>query len=228
MSETLAIRGEGLGKVYRHFRVFQGIHLEVRPGECYALFGPNGAGKTTLLKILATVHSPTEGRFWIAGWEGLRQRDQARAHLLFVGHGIHLYEDLTALENLQFFLGLRGIRLEERVLRKALDRVGIGPFAHFPVRQFSAGMKKRLSLCRAILVRPSVLILDEPYSSLDARGIRMWNGFLREFTGKGGAVLMTVHDPHHPQEVVHRAGLLQGGRLREIPLSVLQTSHELF
>ena len=223
-----AIRGIQLSKAYRHFQVLKEISFELAPGECYAMFGPNGAGKTTLLKVLATLQRPSSGRFEVMGHDGVRERNRVREVLLLLAHGSYLYNDLDAVENIRFAMALRGISPTGREIKIALDRVGIGAFADFKIRYFSEGMKKRLSIAKAMLARPKVLLLDEPYSSLDERGMKMVNHYIRESTLQGAAVMMTSHNRVQSAEVAGRAGVLHQGRLREMAVSDLVAAHELF
>ncbi|HEY4484877.1 MAG TPA: heme ABC exporter ATP-binding protein CcmA [Nitrospiria bacterium] len=223
-----AIRVEQLGKSFRHFQVLKNVSFEVEAGKCCGLFGPNGAGKTTLLKILATLERPSAGRFEMMGYDGVRDRNRVREAMLMLAHGSYLYNDLDATENLRFALALRGLSSGDRDLKLALDRVGIGAFADFKIRTFSEGMKKRLSIAKAMLIRPRVLLMDEPYSSLDERGMKLMNLFIRENTDRGAAVLMTSHNRLQAAEVASQAGVLHQGVLRPITVKDLVSTHELF
>ena len=207
----IAISGQEISKTYGYYQVLREVNLEVGCGECYALFGPNGAGKTTLLRILATLQRPTTGRFEILGRDGLKERDTVRATLLLLAHGCHLYEDLNAWENVQFALALRGLSLAQRQVKAVLDRVAIGAFADMKVRFFSAGMKKRLALAKAMLAQPKVLLLDEPFSTLDKAGIEILKQFILETLARGGGVLMATHNQEKAAEVAKRAGVLSHG-----------------
>jgi len=222
------IRGIQLSQSYRHYQVLKDVSFEVAPGECYALFGPNGAGKTTLLKILATLQKPSAGRFEMMGFDGLQNRNRVREILLMIAHGSYHYSELDAVENIRFALGLRGLAPTALEVKTVLDRVGIGAFSEFKIRYFSEGMKKRLSIAKAMLIRPKVILMDEPYSALDERGMKIMNQFIRESTGQGAAVLMTSHNRVQSAEVAGKAGVLLQGVLREIAVSDLVASHELF
>lgn len=216
-----AVRAVELAKSYGHFRVFEQVSFELAAGECLALFGPNGAGKTTLLRILATLSRPSAGHFQINGKDGVREKDAVRASLLLLAHGSYLYDELDAIENLRFALALRCAAPAEREIKSALDRVGLGAFAELKTRYYSAGMKKRLTLAKSILIHPTVLLMDEPYTSLDESGMALVNDYLHSLTKEGAAVLMTTHDRARSAEVAHRAGVLDKGRLREVPLAHL-------
>lgn len=219
----IAIRGWDLGKSYGHYRVFEGLSFEVAAGECYALFGPNGAGKTTLLRILATLYRPSAGRFEIVGRDGIAEKEAARAALLFLAHGSYLYDELNAAENLRFALALRSVTPTHRQIKSALDRVSIGAFGDLKVRYYSAGMKKRLSIAKAMLVQPQVLLLDEPYTSLDESGMSLMNRYITDSLKEGAAVLMTTHDRVRSAEVAHRLGVLDKGQLRQFTVDELNS-----
>jgi len=225
---VVAIRGIALSKSFRHFQVLKEISIEIQAGECYALFGPNGAGKTTLLRIFATLHRPTAGRFEILGIDGKQDRVKVRALIYLIGHGSYLYDDLSVKENIQFATGIRGWNPTDLEIKKALDQVGIGRFAHLRSRYLSAGMKKRLSIAKALLIRPKVLFLDEGYASLDERGTAMINDCIRTFTQEGTAVLMTSHERSKTAEVAHRVGILNRSTLKEITVKEMVEADALF
>jgi heme exporter protein A len=222
ISRVSAVRVVDLAKAHGHYRVFEQVSFELMPGECLALFGPNGAGKTTLIRVLATLSRPSAGRFEIEGRDGVRDKDAVRASLLLLAHGSHLYDELNGIENLRFALALRNLSPTDREIKLALDRVGIGAFGDLKTRYYSAGMKKRLTIAKSMLVRPKVLLLDEPYTSLDEAGVALVNEYLRAVTADGSAVLMTTHDRARSAEVAHRAGVLDKGRLREVPVERLR------
>lgn len=223
----MAIRSVQLGKSYHYYQVLKEVSFEVAEGECYALLGPNGAGKTTLLKVLATLQRPTLGRFEVLGYDGVQERMKVRALLHLVGHGSYLYDELNAVENIRFAMALYGKTPADREIKLALDRVGIGAFADLRTRAYSMGMKKRLAVAKAILLRPKVLLLDEPYASLDENGMKMVNQFIHELTQQGGAVLFTTHDRLRSAEVAHRAGVLNRGELQEIAVRDLASGRQV-
>ena len=188
-----AIACHGLSHSYGHYQVLQNINLTIQEGECFALFGPNGAGKTTLLTILATLQRPNAGHYEILGLDGLKEQEVIRANLIFLAHGTHLYDELNAKENLAFSLALRGQHPTPRDLKCALDRVAIGAFADMKVRNYSAGMKKRLVLAKAMLAKPRILLLDEPFAALDTAGTEI----MREYI-PGTDVRKERNAPVHP------------------------------
>jgi len=222
----VSLLGIKVSHTYRFFKALKEVSLALQQGECYALFGPNGAGKTTLMKIFATLLRPTCGTVAIMGKDSVQDREAARQALYFIGHGSFLYDDLTTLENIKFTIGLRGGLPTLGEMKIALDRVGIGPYTSQKIRTLSAGMQKRLSLAKAILAKPTLLLLDEPYASLDEKGIDMMNEAIFDFLKKGSSVLISSHDRVKTAEVAHRAGILHNKGLKEIPVTELV--HALF
>ena len=219
---------EHLSKEYQHAAVLRDVTLSVNAGECYALFGANGAGKTTLLRILATLQRPSGGRFFLGGADGVAQRDTARQLFSMIAHGSHHYDELTALENLYFSIRLHGAEPDEDACRAVLERVGLGDFAVSRVRVFSSGMEKRLAFARAMLLRPAILFLDEPYAALDESGMALVNRFLAEHSARGGATLMTSHNRAMTAQVAHRIGVMEGGRENEMSVAEMRRRDELF
>lgn len=218
-----AIQVDDLSKSYGFYHIFEEVSFTLKPGTCFALFGPNGAGKTTLLRVLATLQAPSAGQFTIFGQDGVAQKDDVRAILLFLAHGSHLYDELSATENLKFSLALRGQAPEPPQLKRALDQTGIGAYGNLKIRQFSAGMKKRLALTKAILAEPQLLLLDEPYNALDDGGVVITNQLIQDTMKRSGAVIMTTHDRTKAAHIATEGGILQAGRLTLLSPEQLHT-----
>ena len=224
----MSIQGIELSKSYHHYQVLKQVSFDIKEGTCYALFGPNGAGKTTLLRILATLTRPSSGEFVMSGFQGIKEKSAIRENLFLISHGSYLYDDLSVVENIRFAIQIRGGNPSGHEIKSALDRVGIGPFSKLKSRFISAGMKKRLSIAKAILARPRILLLDEGYSSLDERGVGILNQCIREFNKEGVTIFMTTHERVKTAEVAHQAGVLLGGVLNEILVKELLGTHALF
>jgi len=203
----------GLRKTFGSHRVLDGLDLDVHAGEAVAMLGANGAGKTTLLKILATLIRPTRGTAAVAGHDCVRDAEGARPHIGLVAHGSYVYEDLTALENLRFWTTLSGLSPAPAALAGALASVELERAADERVRTFSAGMKRRLSLARFVLARPSVLLLDEPFAGLDQRAKKWLEEHLASFKASGGAILMATHSFGRELVVADRLAILAGGAI---------------
>src|SRR5262245_23297101 len=166
---TWIIEAENLQNTFAWAPVLQGISCRIGGGEVVGIFGPNGAGKTTFLRLLATLLQPSGGTLRLFGQAP--HEPAARRRLGFLGHESFLYPDLTPIENLTFYGRAYGLsQLEERITR-ALEQIGLHDWGNTPVRTFSRGMEQRLALARALLHEPDLLLLDEPYTGLDSRGV---------------------------------------------------------
>ncbi len=211
------IRLRGVVKQYGLNPVLRGVDLAVEQGEFVTLVGPNGAGKSTLMGIVATLLQPTAGEARVGGWLLPQQADRVRRHIGLVSHNSLLYRDLTATENLAFFAKL--YRLPDAAARidAALRKVGLFARQRDPVGTFSRGMVQRLTIARATLHEPDVLLLDEPYTGLDQEATRLLDDLLREETARGRTILMITHDLGHGLGLADRLAILYGGRVaREV------------
>lgn len=215
-----AIETRNLTKRYGYRQVLSGVDLCVKPGEFLVLFGPNGAGKSTLIRILCTLMKPSGGRAKVAGYDVTDDPDGVRANVGLIGHSTYLYEDLTALENLRFYLHMHGADAVDPRINEALKVTGLERVMHHRVRTFSTGMKKRLCIAKVVAYSPRVLFLDEPYSSLDEEGIRMLNRFLLTLKTEGCTVFMVTHHREQGLATGDRALYLDAGRLRTEPLAM--------
>lgn len=213
------IRAEGLWYRAGHQAVLAGVSLHVRPGEVVGLVGLNGAGKSTLIRILALLLRPEAGSVRIEDRDAREDGADLRRRLGVVLHEPLLYAALTAAENLEFYGRLYGLCRAQTLCRAAalLEQVGLRAHAHQPVSRFSHGMRQRLTLARALLHDPPVLLLDEPFTGLDSEGAEMLRGLLREHRDRGGAALVVTHDPAELEGLACRWLTLRGGRLAEGP-----------
>ncbi len=224
MAADPLIRVTGLRKTFGNHRVLDGLDLDVRVGEAVAVLGANGAGKTTLLKVLATLVRPTRGTAIVAGHDCARDPERVRREIGLVAHGSYVYEDLTASENLTFWVTLAGLRPSAAALAGALATVELDRVADERVRTFSAGMKRRLSLARFVLVRPRVLLLDEPFAGLDQRAKKWLEEHLASFKAGGGSIVMATHSFGRELAVADRIAILVGGAIAlDTPRGALST-----
>jgi len=211
------IRLHALVKQYGLNPVLRGVDLHVGQGEFVTLVGPNGAGKSTLLGIVATLLRPTSGEVRVGGWSLPHQADRVRRHIGLVSHHSLLYRDMTAAENLTFFAKLYRLdRSEERVM-EALRKVGLFARQRDPVGTFSRGMVQRLTIARATLHEPDVLLLDEPYTGLDPEASHLLDALLQEESARGRTILMITHDLGHGLGLADRLVILYRGQIaREV------------
>ena len=207
------IKIEGLIKNYGTNPVLRGVNLHVRQGEFVTLVGPNGAGKSTLLRIVATLLSPSSGSVTIGGWPIHSHAANVRRHIGLVSHQPLLYGDLTAAENLEFYGRLYQLdNREERVIQ-ALRTVGLAARQRDPVRSFSRGMLQRLTLARATLHEPDILLFDEPYTGLDQDATHLLDSLLLQEAQKGRTILMITHDLDRGLNLCHRIAILNRGTI---------------
>jgi len=213
MSDTLALQAEDVRKTFGHFTALAGVTLEVRRGEFLALFGRNGAGKTTFLKIAATLIRHTHGKLRIHGVDIGEEPEQARRHIGFLSHNTYLYRDLTPVENLRFFAKLYGIHDAENRIQALLDRVGLRRRLSDPVRTFSRGLHQRVGIARVMLHDPGLILLDEPYTGLDANAVDVLNQMLDESRAAGKTVVLTTHDMEQGLRGATRAAIIDRGKV---------------
>jgi ABC-2 type transport system ATP-binding protein len=182
-----------------------GVDLEVRAGEIHALLGPNGAGKTTLIRVLAGLVDPSSGTVELSGGVGLVPSGDRTFYLRING-----------LENLVFFARLQGLRL--RAARKraleVLEDVGLTEAARIPVGKYSHGMQKRLSVARALLVDPSVLLVDEATHDLDPEGARQIRGLIASLAARGAAILWTTQRVEEIRDFADVVTFIHRGEVR--------------
>jgi heme exporter protein A len=165
------------------------------------------------LRILATLARPTSGTVCIAGLDVARTGAGVRRKIGFLSHHTLLYDDLTAEQNLDFYARLYGLDDSPARIVALLERVGLATWRHDLVRTFSRGMQQRLALARAVLHRPLVLLLDEPYTGLDSEATLALSGMLIELAGEGATILLTTHDLERGLAVGRRILVLARGRV---------------
>jgi len=219
------LRGEGVAKRFGRVTALRGIDFEIEPGEAVAILGANGAGKSTLLRIFAGLSRPSEGRFEAIREVGLAEReggangsaDLARPDLRgavgYVGHATLLYGELTARENLAFAARLQGADASPARLDGLLAELGLQDFSSRRTGTFSRGMAQRLAIARAIVHEPSVLLLDEPFTGLDAGSAERLSSQLSGLRARGRTLIVVTHDPQRGVELADRALVLDRGLL---------------
>jgi len=207
------IQIDGLTKLYGTQPALRGVCLAVPAGSILTVLGPNGSGKTTLVRLLATLTRPSAGRGTIGGHDLVRERDEVRRLIALVAHETHLYDDLTAVENLAFASVLGGAPVHGPRLRDVLARVGLEAHADTRVRALSSGMRRRVALARAMLRAPRVLLLDEPFAGLDGDGTKRLDDFLHGFRETGGAAVVVTHSLGRALAVADEVVVLSAGRL---------------
>lgn len=207
---------QALEKHFGYRKIIHQLNLQLHPGEGVLLLGPNGAGKTTLMRILSGLLRADSGKviFWGTDVSKQESIDRAKRGTLF--HQTHLYDAMTAEENLAFFCSLYQLGVDKQQIRKILKEVELEKTGDLPVRFFSTGMRKRVGLARLLLQKPELLLLDEPYSGLDFNTVDFFNQFLTGFKQNGGMLLMASHQIEQSLPVTDRILELYQGAVRDI------------
>lgn len=209
-SGSPAVSLQGVTRVFGVVPAVVRASLLVERGEVLLVRGPNGAGKSTLLRMLATAISPTYGSGSVLGFDLALEKQEIRRRTELMGHRTRLYEDLTAAENLRFACALHG--LDPAGVPEALERVGLTDAASERVGAFSQGMRQRVAVARALLRRPELLLLDEPYAGLDAGAKDVVDGAIRAAADEGRTVVLATHDPTRGT-LARRTVHMDGGRI---------------
>lgn len=209
-----AVRVQGLEKSFGDWPVLWDLDMTLEWGELLVLFGPNGSGKTTLLKILSTQIRPDAGDISIAGFDLTRQASQVRRRVGVVGHNTFLHNDFTCLENLVYYGRLFRLEAPAKRAMDVLAQVGLEDRAGHRVRNLSNGMQRRVSIARALLHNPRLLLLDEPEVGLDASSVAMLGDLIAQWTGSGRSVLMTTHNLAMVDSWPSRRGHMASGKVR--------------
>jgi heme exporter protein A len=205
-----AVELRGVGKVYGRQRALGGVDLRLAAGQATALLGPNGAGKSTLVGILSTLVQPSSGE---ASYGGRAADAEVRGAIGLLSHESLVYGDLSGRENVRFFARLYGVAEADRASDALIDRVGLAAAADRPTRTYSRGMLQRVSLARALVHRPQLLLLDEPFTGLDRAGVELLQRLLAEERARGAILVVVSHDLAALVGLIDRVAVLERGRL---------------
>lgn len=206
-----AVAAQGVWKFYGDYPALREISFDVPAGRCLALLGRNGAGKTTLLRILAGLSRASKGRVTLSGNDAATSGSRSRIGIL--GHGIAVYDELSAMENLLLFARLYGLPRPAETALAWLEKTGLERVKSALVREFSRGMRQRLAVARALLHDPAVLLLDEPFTALDDRAITLLQTLLVEARNAGRTIIMSTHQLREALELATDVALINRGRL---------------
>jgi heme exporter protein A len=205
-----------LARLFAGSPALAGVSLRVEAGRAVGLLGPNGAGKTTLLRILATAIRPSYGSGAVDGYDLGRDAALVRERIAYLSHATGLYEDLTGRENLRFAASMLATDDAATRVERALADIGLRERAADRVRDYSAGMRKRLALGRVLLGRPSLVLLDEPYAALDAEGMALVDQLLAAWREVGVTVLVASHTTERIAPMLDGSLLLDRGLVAEV------------
>ena len=207
------IEGINLSKTYGKKNVLRDISVRIPKGEFVAVLGPNGAGKSTLLKILALISKPDSGQVKIGEQTLVNIKGESKRNIGIISHSSFLYPELTAYENLQFYGRLYGIDHLEAQIIAVIKKVGLLLALNEPVYTFSRGMLQRLSIARALIHNPEIILLDEPFTGLDQQGISLLQDVLKDLKSSFKTILMVTHSFEYGMDDVDRILIVNRGQL---------------
>lgn len=209
---------KGLTKKFGDFTAVDGLSLSIETGEFFGLLGPNGAGKTTTISMLSTVLLPTEGEIFIDGVKLTRGASEQKRKLAVITQEYSMRQDMTMNEVMEYqgrlyYMPLKDIRRKSEEL---LEFAGLSEFRRRTVRHLSGGMKRKLMICRALLIEPEILLLDEPTAGMDALSRRqMWN-LLKQVNDREMTILLTTHYIEEAEALCDRVAMINRGKLQKL------------
>ena len=221
----VAVHLDGLRRTFGSIHALDNLDLKMEPGELIALLGPSGCGKTTALRVLAGLEEADSGRV-VVGGKDVTALPANKRDMGMVFQAYSLFPHLTALENVEFGLKLRGRRRTPGRAAQMLDLVGLDKFTGRYPHQLSGGQQQRVALARALAIEPTVLLLDEPLSALDAKvRVQLRDEIRRIQTEVGTTTLFVTHDQEEALALADRVGVMRAGRLEQLaaPADIYRT-----
>lgn len=205
-----AVVAENVVKQFGRFAALRGVTAQFATNKLFVIVGDNGAGKTTLLRTIAGLAPPTRGRISVLGANDIKK---VRAQIGYMAHPSLLYDEMTGMENLRYFAGLYGV-VEARC-REAIELVKLDPDLKRPVGHYSQGMRQRMSLARAILNDPELLLLDEPFSNVDSRSAQEMVSLLAGMRERGKTLIVVTHQPSLISAIANEFVSMESGKIAE-------------
>ncbi|MDQ6695099.1 MAG: ABC transporter ATP-binding protein [Chloroflexota bacterium] len=211
-----AIVAEGLGRQFGDRWAVRDLSFQVEEGEVFGLLGPNGAGKTTTMRMMTCLIAPSEGTAHICGYDIVRQRTEVRRSVGLLTESPGLYESLSAYANLEFYSKLYGLSRETaaKQIKRYLGLLDLWDRRDDQAGTFSKGMKQKLSIARALLHEPPLIILDEPTSALDPEGAKLVRDFVQSLKGEGRTIILCTHNLSEAQLLCDRVGIVKRTLIR--------------
>ncbi len=228
------IETEGLGRRYGDQWAISDLNLQITQGEVFGLLGPNGAGKTTTMRLLAALIAPSAGRAAICGYDVMHDANEVRARVGILTEAPGLYGNRSAYQNLEFYSRLYGLKrpYASQQIERYLKLLGLWAQRNEPAGVLSKGMKQKLSMVRALLHEPPVIILDEPTSALDAESAKLVRDFIASLKDDGRTIILCTHNLYEAQTLCDRVAIVTGtplriGTPRELQLSLYSRQVEV-
>lgn len=207
------IRLESVSRIYGRSFALHRVSMCLQPGALTAIVGDNGAGKSSLLNILATLDKPSDGEVFFGEHDWATYARKGRHKIGWVSHDSLIYAELTGRENLEFFASMYGLKNSSQISEDWLKRVGLTDAADRLASTYSRGMKQRLTLARALLHKPSILLLDEPMTGLDQAGRTDMTALFRQLCQEGCLLVLVTHNLGMLQELADHVVVLRRGKL---------------
>ncbi|MDP3259128.1 MAG: ABC transporter ATP-binding protein [Thermodesulfovibrionales bacterium] len=209
---------DNISKSFNATHAVKNISLTVSTGEIFGIVGPNGAGKTTTIRMMTGLLTPDEGKIVIRKYDIVKEPIKAKSILGYVPDKAFLYEKLTAREFLIFISSIYSIPRNEALSRidEMLELFGIKDIEDELIESFSQGMRQRLLFASALIHRPEVFLIDEPFMGLDPFGVRMLKGVIKDLSSKGVTIFLATHSLHIAEELCHRVGFINKGSVISI------------
>lgn len=205
------IEVENLSKIYDGSPAVNNLTFTIKKGEIFGFLGPNGAGKTTTIKAMLALINTNSGEIKINGINIIEEEKKAKKYIGYLPEKVAFYDNLTALQNLNFYAEMKNSSKEE--CKTLIEEFGLGDSINKKVGKFSKGMVQRLGMARAILGNPSILILDEPSGGLDPKGVVLIRDKIKEMRDKGATIFVSSHILSEIQEISDRIGIINNGIL---------------
>ncbi len=209
-SPPVVVATENVIKQFGRFAALRGVTAQFEARKLYLVVGDNGAGKTTLLRTIAGLAQPTRGEISVLGSKSIKH---VRSRIGYMAHPSLLYDELSAIENLRYFAKLYGV--PETRCREVISVVNLDPDLQRPVGQYSQGMRQRISLARAILNGPEVLLLDEPFSNVDFRSAREMATMLAGVRDRGTTLFVVTHQPTLLESIADEFVYMEAGKITD-------------
>ncbi|MBZ4643728.1 MAG: heme exporter protein [Deferribacteres bacterium] len=207
------IKLDGVKKSYGHIDALKGVSFVLKKGDFLSVFGPNGAGKSTLLKILSAQTRPTKGKVYFNGIDLGKQPDEFRKTFGVISHLPFLYENLSAYDNLKFYAKIYGVQDIEVKVETILNKVELTGRKNDYVRGYSRGMLQRLSIARALIHDPDIILLDEPYTGLDQHASFILTNILKEQFKNNKTIIMVTHNLSRGFDLASKVAIMKKGEL---------------
>ena len=226
LSDSPVISIRGLTRTFNDFLALRGIDIDIRAGERVAVLGPNGAGKTTLLKVLSSAITSSSGEVTVKSNRLKDKNPEVRRYIGVVSHQTFLYQELTAYENFTFYCRMYDVKDREQRIKEIVDKIGMKLRLHDRVSTLSRGMQQRLSIGRALLHKPEILLLDEPDTGLDWHSLSSLWDIMNNEDEINRTIIFTTHNLNRGCMLSNRVIIMNKGKIvHDIPGSELDAGN---